>query len=352
MNPHGTFVARILDAGLATLAARAVVHQGERLRALGSSLPDGAFEDLVGDTEGRILALADALAFGRQELFTEQVEWSRSSYAARGLAQHNLELNLRCMREVLECELPKVGQAEALAMLDTALASFGRPARAIGSVLEQDAPHVELIRKLLLAVLEARREDALALVLNVNGGLGALDVETQVLAPLQAEIGRMWQRGEVNIHEEHMASDIVEEALVLLRHKVERQPANGHSVLVCSVVGNLHDIGSRIVADHFETDGWRTLRLGANLPSSDLVHAVRDFGADLVALSVTLTTQVRNAAAMIEALRRELGGGPPVLVGGPPFSQVRDLWQAVGADAWGASAAEAVGAGRRLLDER
>jgi len=350
MDRDGVFAARLLDSALHWLAASTVVRQRERM-APTAGLRGAAFDDLVGDTESRILHLGEALATGHPALFVEQIQWSRSTYGARGIPEDALALNLTCLREVLARELPPTSRGRMLAILDQGLRTFEHPARPIESVLEGDSPHRDRLCRLLLAVLEARRDDALQLVLGAaRDGVGIADIEMEILAPLQAEIGRMWQRGEIQVHEEHLVSSIVEEALALLRGRLPREVSIDKSVLVCSVAGNLHDIGSRIVADHFEMRGWNALRLGANLPSEDLGRATVDFDADLVALSVTMTSQVRNTAAVIEDLR-SYGGAqtPPILVGGPPFALVPDLWRAVEADGCAPDAPTAVREGLRLV---
>ena len=43
------------------------------------------------------------------------------------------------------------------------------------------------------------------------------------------------------------------------------------SALVAAVRGALHDIGGRMVADHFEMAGWRSFFLGADTPDEDLI---------------------------------------------------------------------------------
>lgn len=351
MDKHGTFVARLLDSGLRGLASEVAVRHRRILDDGGVRLPPDAFHSLIGDIEARILVLGEALASGRPALFVDHLEWNRSAWAARGVAEDGLALNLLCLRDVLLRELPPAAHDAVRGILDSANRVFERPPRAVESVLEGAGPHVDEIRRILLAILEGRRDDALALLLApLERGLAPTAVETEIVVPLQAEIGRMWQRGEIHVHEEHFGSQVVEEALVLLRGKLPRRAPNGKSVLVCSVVGNLHDLGARIVADHFEFDGWNAVRLGANVPGEDVGRAAVDFRADLVALSVTMASQVRSTAAVIDALRKFCeSAAPPVLVGGPPFALVPDLWQAVGADGCADSAPAAVREGRRLL---
>ena len=164
-------------------------------------------------------------------------------------------------------------------------------------------------------------------------------------------MGRMWQVGDVDVAEEHLGSRIVEEALILLRARMPRVEENGHSVLVASVRGTLHDIGGRMVADHFEMAGWRSVFLGADTPTDDLVAAVEHFDIDLVALSAGLGLNIRATAEVVAAIRARRAD-LPVIVGGRPFSLLQELWQTVGADGSAPDAASAVREAEKLVDSQ
>jgi len=86
-----------------------------------------------------------------------------------------------------------------------------------------------------------------------------------------------------------------------------------------------HQIGARLVADHFELNGWRSFFLGANTPARDLASLIAEKRPDVAALSLTLPV---NLDALINEVReiREAFSGLPILVGGQAFRQAgRDL---------------------------
>ncbi len=344
MNQKGRHLAQLLDSGLGALAAGAVMREREQLNGAASAFSPGSFDDLLGDTENRILNLAAAVATGFPEIFVDQVQWSRCCLDHRHLSDEHLALNLICLKEELQEALPSEVQGPAVEALDMALACFTSPAPTLPSILDCDLDHMPRIRQLLLAILEARRSDAHRIVLEAaDSGLSLSTIQTEILCPLQGELGVMWQRGELGIHEEHLASGVVKECLTLLRGQMRPKLTRGKTVLICSAKGNLHDIGTQILADHFEMDGWQALRLGANLPSNDLAKATLDFEADLVALSVTMGIHLRDSANMIERVREfRAEEAPPILVGGPPFSKLPELWRAIGADGYALDAPSAV----------
>lgn len=351
MNQKGQHLAQLLDSGLGALAAGTVMREREHLNGAVADFSAGAFDNLLGDTENRILNLASAVATGFPDLFVDQVQWSRCCLDHRHLSDEHLALNLMCLKEELEEALPSDAVGPASEALDLALACFTSPAPKLLSILDCDREHMPRIRQLLLAILEARRSDAHRIVLEAaDSGLSISTIQTQIICPLQGELGIMWQRGELGIHEEHLASGVVKECLTLLRGQMQPKPARGKTVLICSAKGNLHDIGNQILADHFEMDGWQALQLGANMPSNDLAKATIDFDADLVALSVTMALHLRDSANMIEKVREfRADEAPPILVGGPPFSRLPELWRAIGADGYAPDAPSAVGRAEELV---
>ncbi|MEM7309651.1 MAG: cobalamin-dependent protein [Planctomycetota bacterium] len=346
MDAQGQFVAALLDSSAKALASSAVARLGE---PEASGIEGWSFGDAVADVKSRIESLAEALAAGSPSMLRLDFEWLAATYAARGVPLDLLVRSLRALREELRDSLPAEAAAMAGAYLDEAAQGLNGELPELATLLVDGDPHVELARAFLVAVLEGRRDDAERLLLDAaDGGVSIPDLHRWVLTRAQAEMGRLWQKGDVHVVEEHLGSRIVEEALILLRSRMPRAEPNGRTALVASVSGNLHDIGARTVADHFEMAGWRSLFVGANAPSEDLVAAVKHFKVDLVALSAGAGLNLRATAQQVEALRAAYPD-LPVLVGGRPFSQLPELAQAVGADGSAQDARGAVLEAERLL---
>jgi methylmalonyl-CoA mutase cobalamin-binding domain/chain len=346
MDDHGLYIASLLDTSARALAA----GTASRLDELYGEVSAGAsFSELRADTEVRIAHLAESLAAGAPELFASHVSWLRDAYAARGVDLDRLQGGLKCLRDELEASLqPDVHEA-VFAQIEAGLDVLREPAVTIESTLSADAPHAELCRNLMLALLEGRRDDALALIEDaVAAGTPVSALETDVVGRVLKEIGHLWQRGELRVGEEHIGSSIVEEILALLARYVPRVSNPERRAVVASVPGNAHDLGLRIIRDHLSLAGWDTVFLGANTPAEEVVWSVGEFDVQLVALSTALPTHVRATAVTIAALRAH---HPDVLVlaGGAVFGQAPELYRAVGADACAVSADEAVREAGRLL---
>ncbi len=340
MDDRGQFTAALLDSGTKAYAAGAVSRLQDDPEAQ-NLLDSFGFESLVADTEIRLRCLAEALATGRPELFQHDVMWLEATYQARQVPTSLIRIVLQALRDELESSLPP-GSGESIARcFDLAFEGLGRGSTPVETFLEDGLPRVELARRFLLALLEGRRQEAL------DEGVPILDLHQHVITRVQAEVGRMWQAGELHVAEEHMGSRIVEEVLVVLRRRIPRNGNTGKTVIVASVPGNLHDIGARMVADHFEIAGWDSIFLGADTPTNALVRAIGDFEADLVALSSGIGMNVRSTAEMVGAIHA--ASDVPVIVGGMPFLAVPDLWKDVGANGSAADPAEAVRVAENLV---
>lgn len=108
-----------------------------------------------------------------------------------------------------------------------------------------------------------------------------------------------------------------------------------------------------MVADFFEMAGWNTYYIGASTPTGDILSAVVERKADLLAISATITGNLHGVRALVEATRaRPECARVAILVGGYPFNSDPQLWRRVGADGFGRDADEALAAAERLLTDR
>lgn len=355
-NQPDPLAAEIIDSacqGLAAMIVRRLVGDGGP-SARTEPLRHHPFVDWKGSTAARLQYLAAALSVGSPALFLEQIAWTKVAFATRGLSTDELRLNLSVMRQVLEEELPANTRASALALLDAGLTELERAPDDSPPQIAGGSPHARLAAAYLLEVLEGDRRAAVDVILRAaSEGVPVTSLLTQVLAPAQAEVGRMWHRGEVSVAEEHFTTTTTHLAISLLYPMLPRTPSNGKTVVCAAVEGNIHDVGIRIVADFFEMAGWRSIYLGADMPADDLGHAILDYSADALAISAGISTQLRPLRAAIERVRLlPRAAGVAIVVGGGAFGADPLLWRTIGADVFAATAEDAPRALGEFLKSR
>ena len=134
------------------------------------------------------------------------------------------------------------------------------------------------------------------------------------------------------------AMDAVVEVLrpALIADRVE--PAG--KAIICTVKGDLHDIGKNLVKMMLEGVGIECVDLGVDVGAEKIVEAVRESNADMVCLSALLTTTMTAQKDVIDALKAAgLRDKVKVMVGGAPVTQ--SFADEIGADAYTPDAASA-----------
>jgi diguanylate cyclase (GGDEF)-like protein len=152
-------------------------------------------------------------------------------------------------------------------------------------------------------------------------GVPAARILDSVVVEALHEIGRLWERAEIDVAQEHLATAITHRALArVYPHVLQAAPDSQPLVLLAGVETEQHALASRIVADILEGGGHRTIYLGTDVPHGALVDAVLRHAPAAVALSATVGTSVAPLLRAIEALVA-IPTPPLILVGGQGVPQ-------------------------------
>ena len=186
---------------------------------------------------------------------------------------------------------------------------------------------------MFVAALRAGDESAARTIVEQVSAAGVAPAEIyfQIFAPSMVAIGELWERNELNVAEEHLATAITERLIGTLSPRFSDPPSRspGAVVLGC-VAGERHTLGLRMLADLFRLQGWRVLYLGADVPTHDWLAIAKRYQADAIAISVNMSQHLVSTRVLIAELR----AAQPnliVLVGGAAFALSDELWRQVGA---------------------
>jgi 5-methyltetrahydrofolate--homocysteine methyltransferase len=111
--------------------------------------------------------------------------------------------------------------------------------------------------------------------------------------------------------------------------------------VLATVAGDLHDIGKNIVAIMLKGAAYEVIDLGADVPTANIINAVKEAQAPYLGLSALLTTTMRVMQEVIDGLKAEgLRDQVKILIGGAPTSKA--FADQIGADAHCKDAFEAI----------
>jgi methanogenic corrinoid protein MtbC1 len=145
--------------------------------------------------------------------------------------------------------------------------------------------------------------------------LGPRRFVTEVAHPFAIAVGQAWADGRISIRHEHLATECLTTRLrdVLADHQ---HLEGGPLVLLATLPGELHTLGLQLVAVYLAVKGARARLLGASTPVREIVDAARSLKADVVGLTVTPSSDGKEARKAIKALRAALPKQTAIWVGG------------------------------------
>jgi len=140
------------------------------------------------------------------------------------------------------------------------------------------------------------------------------------------------------------AADAMKAATPILEEALRAQGGKRQSlgtVVAGTVQGDIHSIGIEMVCTLLVAAGFEVHYLGIDIPAGRFVQAVRDTGADIVALSALLTVTSAEDKKVIDLLKEAgLRDQVRVMVGGGAINA--DFAAKVGADGYEPAAPGAV----------
>jgi methanogenic corrinoid protein MtbC1 len=151
-----------------------------------------------------------------------------------------------------------------------------------------------------------------------------------LLAPLLEEVGNRWNDGRLRIAHEHMATSIVTSFLTAMNSRYQVLPG-APLVVVATPSGHLHELGALLAASHAHEAGWDVLYLGPNLPAEEIATAARARGVRAIMLSVVFPTADSGVMDQLRELRKLVGPGMPIIVGGNGAPSYGPLLAEIGA---------------------
>ncbi len=111
-------------------------------------------------------------------------------------------------------------------------------------------------------------------------------------------------------------------------------------MIICTVKGDLHDIGKNLVSMMMESAGFEVIDLGVDIDPLDLVKAIKENQPDIVGLSALLTTTMPMMKKSLESIEEAgLRDSLKVIVGGAPVNQA--FADEIGADGFAPDAGSA-----------
>ena len=147
-------------------------------------------------------------------------------------------------------------------------------------------------------------------------------------------VGRRFEEGEYFVGDLVFAGELMGRVMDIIRPALSGDGRESiGKMILCTVKGDLHDIGNNIVRAMLEAGGLEVLGLGIDVEPEEIVQKAKENGITIIGLSGVLTLAIDSMKDTVEAFKAAgLREGVHIIVGGNPVNA--EGCSFIGADAW------------------
>lgn len=180
------------------------------------------------------------------------------------------------------------------------------------------------VNEALQQILAMDADKLLHVLVRAASELPLLIFLEQVVGELLRKVGELWKNGAMRVGHEHMASAVIQRYLAGM---LGRERSMGPLILMTTPAGQRHEMGALMAAIIAESEGWRVLYLGADMPAAEIAAAATQARASLVGLSIQSRGDENMLAEELKQLRMALPDSIPLIVGGTAIKYYEQLLQ-------------------------
>jgi corrinoid protein of di/trimethylamine methyltransferase len=210
----------------------------------------------------------------------------------------------------------------------------------------------DLFKEMAQSITDGEAEKAAELAkLAVAEGIDPLEAINDGFVTGVNFVGDQFSCGMMFLPELVMAGEAMKAAVAVLEPELAKRGTERKmlgKVVLCTVEGDIHEIGKTLVGTMLSATGFQVFDMGVDVPIMKVVEKAREVNADIVAMSALLTTTMVHQKDVIEALEDTgLRDKVKVMVGGAPVTQ--EWVKQIGADGYSEDAIGAARVARQLL---
>lgn len=148
------------------------------------------------------------------------------------------------------------------------------------------------------------------------------------------EVGRRFEEGEYFVGDLVFAGELMGRVMDIIRPALSGDGKESiGKMILCTVKGDLHDIGKNIVRAMLEAGGLEVLDLGIDVAPEEIVKKAKENGIHIIGLSGVLTLAIDSMKDTVEAFKAAgMREDVHIIVGGNPVTE--EGCGFIGADAW------------------
>lgn len=192
----------------------------------------------------------------------------------------------------------------------------------------------QVFERYLEALLTGDRTNSRSVIEEtLQTGTTALTVYVDLIWPIMCEIDKLRRQERITPVQEHLATRINHTIVDQLQNKLPRRPSKSQKVVICCAQDQLQELGSQMITDLFESDGWEVRFVGGGLTNDDILGFINSYAPDLLIIYGTAPKQAPQVRSLIDNIKG-VNAWPNmrIMLSGGLYNRAEGLWEEMGAD--------------------
>lgn len=165
---------------------------------------------------------------------------------------------------------------------------------------------VNILEKIFSLVVEGNTDDIEPAVKEALIQHAPETIMNDALIAALEKVGELYSKGEYFLPQMIASADTMKKGFNILKPlMLQKKESVLGRIVICTVKGDIHDIGKNIVAMMLENHGFDVIDLGKDVANEKVIEAIQHHKPDIVCLSSLLTTTMPNMGIIAKEIHTQ-----------------------------------------------
>lgn len=137
----------------------------------------------------------------------------------------------------------------------------------------------------------------------VENSMPPENIIAELIVPASVEIGLRWQKNEIEIFEEHLATNTIKKLLNYISFLKNPPIKQEKTILISCAPGDEHDLSTLALSTFLELKGLKVRNLGRSLPAEQILKAVQKLEPGILILTFTMISMLEGVLKVIDIVQ-------------------------------------------------
>ena len=162
------------------------------------------------------------------------------------------------------------------------------------------------------------------------------DIKTffeSIILPSLYTVGHKWANTDISVGEEHSATSICQRVMATYYPRIIKHINKKQKFLVTTSPNELHEVGSRMLADILELNGYDVTYLSSTTTTQEKLDIIEEEDIDYVMISTTMVSNLVKTKEIVNAIKNKfIIDCPKIIIGGQAYLTNNEINKFINAD--------------------